>query len=418
MAVSQLPRIAQAGRALSAQPVLQTGTSVAAEEVSEATGSPLAGLATAVALPAAVTALRETGRRIANPGLFVQEPTAREAEAIQLADEMNIPLTPAQRQGDDSALLIESSAAQSKLGRRTRQDLDNQRAAINRAALKEAGIDASEVSEEVLIEKRKELQNVFNKTFGDRSYQISPDLQQSYSTIRNDIKEGLLTDEAKEVEKQLKFVEGNLPGLMKTPGKPVSGKQLQRLNTYLDNVISTNSLKKPEITAALQRLQSEVVFRIARENLDGPAREALRAAEYQYLNLSTIEDAIKSGTASARASGDIPIGALRRAILKRSKTLNRARTAPLQPVVTVGEFVAPRIPDSGTARRIANNPGLLGGLATTIEGATAAGTSLIAPQLMRSALPRLMRTSNVPRPASALAGLLAPRIAAGMRPEE
>jgi hypothetical protein len=365
------------GKAIASQPAMQTVAGAAGGAVTEATDSPTAGLASALAVPL-VAAL---GRRAITP--VPRQLSPQETKLAQTAQNIGVKLTPGQITGSRPLQTTESQLAQLPFSAKPQQQIyDAQRLAFNRAVLEKAGINADNAAPEV-IEKAyltlgKQFDDLANKT------ELNVD-RQFFDDINNVVQSAGRRLEAN-IKAPFKSYVEDIGRMSKAADIPLgSDTQLSVLTAPTQRVLidgKTYAQIGTDLRAAMRGSRADPATSRAYKGLveafDGLMERststrnwrAWKEARRKYRNLLIIDDAMK-GNAKDIISGNIPFGTLKQSVAKMDpRGWSRGR-GELNELARVGQFLAPRIPDSGTAGRTAMTKMLTGSMG---PGSLAAGT--------------------------------------------
>ena len=360
---------ANVGRALAAQPVMQTIAGATGGSVSEASGSDLAGMAAALAVPmgagAARRAITPVGRQLA----------PEEQRLANLAEQMGIRLTPGQATGSTPLQAMESSFTQLPFTGRTQNAIyDAQRTAFNRAALAPAGVNADRASPAVL----KSAFATAGKQFDDLIAQtprvnIDTKFEQDVATVVDDFGRYLGADPSTKFNEFLKDI-AKMTSAAKQPGVTgvyMDGEAYKKTASKLRKEV--RAATEPDLKEALGGLQNALDDAMERSAPKGVG-DAWREVRRNYRNLLQVNDAMTMAPAADVVAGNIPFGALKNAVKASDKTGFARGRGDLNDVARVGQFLSStKIPDSGTAQRSKMMSALTGGVGGTGLGALAMG---------------------------------------------
>lgn len=333
--------------ALGTQPITQAVAGATQGAVTGYTNNPLLGIAAGASVPI----LRAAASPIAN------RLTPQEARLAAAAEREGIPLTPAQAMGNPTLQTVErtmeslpgsSGPMKARFG--------EQRQAFNSAVLSRAGLTADEASPDVI-------QNAFNKagvTFDSLAQRtvLSPDrqfAQDIYNTV-NDYGRRLDTNIAPVFKSYIEDLQPLLQAI-NTPGvnPQIAGDVYGRIRSDIGDTIRANS-SNPKLQRALGSIQTALDDLMERST-SGALRNEWKDARREYQALMTIDTAMKGGTQTDRIRADIPLNALRSAVVQADpRGFSRGR-GQLNELSRIGDFLASRVPDSGTPARLAvSNP--------------------------------------------------------------
>ena len=400
---------ANIGRVLAAQPVMQTIAGATGGAVSEASGSDLAGLAAALAVPTGAGAVRRAitpvGRQLA----------PEEQRLANLAEQMGIRLTPGQATGSTPLQTMESSFTQLPFTGRTQKAIyDAERVAFNRAALAPAGVNADRASPDVIDGAFRTIGRQFDDVIR-RTPQVNIDagFDQAVNRAAHEYGRRLPTDVRPVFESYMDDIT-QMTAAARQPGVTnvsVDGQTYQNISSNL-RAAARNAKANPDLQRALGGLSDALDGAMTRSVAPDVAQDWAEARR-SYRNLLQIDDAMAKAPASDAAAGNIPFGALKNAV-KQSDQRGFARgRGDLNDVARVGQFLSStKIPDSGTAQRSKMMGALTGAPVTGGLGATLAGADPMTMAVGVGAtygLPRLIQAlSNSPAGQAYLRNNVAP----------
>jgi hypothetical protein len=351
---------------LASQPVTQLASGIAAGGTTGATDDPLLGLLAGVAAPLSIAgargAISPTTNRL----------SASERRLVDAMQRENIPALPSQATGSPSLRGIEETMARMPLSNTPMQNAyAGQRQAFNRAVLSRAGVTADDASPETM----------------QRAFQ---GLGQQFDDLAARTTVGVDRQFADDVQR----VAADYGRRLETDVRPV-------FNSYMDDLApliqAATTGQNPQIAGEVYRtIRSDITTRM-RETPNLPLRRALGAlveslddtmerstsgalrAEWQqtrrhYANLMTIDRAMQGGTNVNRASGDIPFGALTGAVRGGDRVGYTRGRGDLNELARVGDYIASRVPNSGTPERLGWTNILTGG--ALLGGGAASGVGL------------------------------------------
>lgn len=385
-------------QALASQPVTQAFSGAVGGGVGEATDSPLAGFAAAVAAPLGVAGLR----RAVSP--VTMNLTPEEARRAAIAKQYGIDLTPGQQTGSRPLQALESSFAQLPFSSgRQNAIYDAQRTGFNRAALSKAGVNADRVSPEVLDRAFTEL----GKRFDDLAARttVRPDAQfgQDIAAVANNYGRRLPTDVAPVFNSYMADLDPLLQAAAKGQNPQIDGRTFQNISSNLARA-ARNARNRPELQDALNSLRGALDDALERSAAQGAnpqiprlpgaggsnanLADEWREARRQYRNLLMIDEAAGAGTQADRAAGNLSFGAMRAAVDRADPRGFARGRGEMADIAQLGDFLAQKIPNSGTPERQAAMRIAQGGMgAGGLGGAMAFGADpLLAAGLTAGAL--------------------------------
>lgn len=361
---------------LASQPVLQTAAGTAAGAVGEATDSPLAALATALAVPTVAA----TGARVITP--IQQQGNAEYRALVAAAERENIPVTAGQATGSRFLKNIETRLEQLPLtGAGQRAIREGQEEAFTRAVMRRTGTAASDTSPDTLNAIRGRLGAEFENIANRNTLNVTPELENRLAQI----------------EDSLPFIPGELAGPVKARIDQLRGMMVTPPGSGSVPLAPGQTAPNPVIPGASYRMMDSALGRSMRSTSDGDLRAALGdirdtlrtamdksispedAAAWDqlrrdYANLMVISRAA-GGAGEAAATGRISPLALRGAVNQSTGGGYAFGRGDLNELARIGQSVLRPPPDSGTAGNNMANALLTGQLAAAggIGGTMAAG---------------------------------------------
>jgi len=346
------------GKAMTAQPVTQLAAGATFGGVSEATKSPTAGLGSAFAVPI-VSAL---AKKAITP--IPRQLSPQEAKLAQTAQNIGVKLTPGQITGSTPLQTTESQLAQLPFSAKPQQAIyDAQRLSFNRAVLEKAGINADNAAPEVIeqgfLTLGREFDNLakgtnlnvdrqfvedINKVIVEAGRRLSPEVKGSFNSYIEDIVK-MIKAAGISVDKNT----GNI-ATIKTPTQTIriDGESYAKIGTQLREAMRASRGDHFSLNAYNGLVKS--FDNLMKRSTSESNWARWNKARNQYRNLLIIDDAMK-GNASDIISGNIPFGSLKQSVVRSDpRGWSRGR-GDLNELARVGQFLAPRIPDSRTAGR-------------------------------------------------------------------
>jgi hypothetical protein len=368
----------RAATVMASQPVLQTVTGTAAGAVGEATDSPLAALATALAVPTVAA----TGARVITP--IQQQGNAEYRALVAAAEREGIPVTAGQATGSRFLKNIESRLEQLPLtGARQRAMREGSEEAFTRAVMRRTGTAASDATPDTLNAIRARLGSEFENIANRNTLNVTPDLQNKLT----------------QVEDSLRFIPGELAGPVKARLEQLRGMMVTPPSSGNAPLAPGQTAPNPVIPGASYRMMDSALGRSMRSTSNGDLRAALgdirdtlrtamdnsispedAAAWSQlrrdYANLMVVSRAA-GGAGEAAATGRISPLALRGAVNQSTGGGYAFGRGDLNELSRIGQSVMRPPPDSGTAGNNMANALLTGQLAGAgAIGGTVAGGPL------------------------------------------
>ena len=361
---------------MAAQPALQTAAGTAAGAVGEAADSPVAALATALAVPAAAA----TGARLITP--IQQQGNAEYRALVAAAEREGIPVTAGQATGSRFLKNIESRLEQLPLtGARQRAIREGQEEAFTRAAMRRTGTAASDTSPDTLNAIRGRLGAEFENISNRNTLNVTPELENRLAQI----------------EDSLRFIPAELAGPVKARIDQLRGMMVAPPGSGGVPLAPGQTAPNPVIPGASYRMMDSALGRSMRSTSNGDLRAALGdirdtlrtamdksispedAAAWDqlrrdYANLMVISRAA-GGAGEAAATGRLSPLALRGAVNQSTGGGYAFGRGDLNELARIGQSVLRPPPDSGTAGNNMANALLTGQLAAAggIGGTMAAG---------------------------------------------
>lgn len=332
-------------QSLAMQPVMQTAAGAVGGGVGEATGNPYLGMAAAVATPAAMAG----GQRLITP--VRNQLNAEESRLAKLAMNEGIKLTPAQRTGSKPLSYIESTFKDLPFTAGPQSQIDDaQRAAFNRMAMSKVGSGADTASPQALDDAFTRIGGAFDDLARKTSVVIDDQFFNQVDDVAKEYGRRLPTDVRPVFQSYLDDL-NSMRQAMSQPGTNVSmiGDQYQNVASGLRRA-ARGAKSRPDLQDALNGLVNAVDDAMIR-SADPSVAAGYREARREYRNLLAIDDAMAKGTAGSRTTGDIPFGGLTSAVRRQDpKGFARGR-GEMNDVARVGDFLANKTPNSGTATR-------------------------------------------------------------------
>lgn len=348
--------------ALTTQPVAQVIGGAAGGGVTEATDNPWLGLAAGAAVPIGASVFRGVVSPTTN------RLTPQEARLAAAATDEGIPLTPAQRTGSKSLQTFERTM-QSMPGSSgpMSERFGEQRRAFNAANLRRAGLTADEASPEVIDNAFRNAGLTFDDLAARSVLRGDPQGAAEIRAVANDYGrrlptnvEGVFRSYMDDLEPFLQAIAPGAPGAtvpapISTANPQIAGDVYARIYTGINNTIRENP-DSPQLQNALRRILHALDGMVERST-SGALRQEWRDARREYQALMTIDTAMKGGTQTDRIRADIPFNALKQAVVSADpRGFSRGR-GQMNELARIGDFIASRVPDSGTAARQATaNP--------------------------------------------------------------
>jgi hypothetical protein len=398
-AIGQAPSLVnRMATVMASQPALQTVAGTAAGAVGEATDSPVAALATALAVPTVAA----TGARVITP--VQQQGNAEYRALVAAAEREGIPVTAGQATGSRFLKNLESRLEQLPFtGARQRSIREGSEEAFTRAVMRRTGTAASDTSPNTLNAIRSRLGAEFENIANRNTLNVTPDLQNRLTQIEDSLR-FIPAELAGPVKARIEQLRGMMVappasgGVPLAPGQAapnpvIPGASYRMLDSALGR--SMRSTSNGDLRAALGDLRD--TLRTAMDNSispeDAAAWDQLRR---DYANLMVISRAA-GGSGEAAATGRLPPLALRGAVNQSTGGGYAFGRGDLNELARIGQSVLRPPPDSGTSGHQAAND-LLTGRIALLSGLGGAGGTMaagpiggVAGALTPLALPRIVQ---------------------------
>jgi len=368
----------RAATVMASQPALQTVAGTAAGAVGEATDSPLAALATALAVPTVAA----TGARVITP--IQQQGNAEYRALVAAAEREGIPVTAGQATGSRFLKNLEGRLEQLPFtGARQRAIREGSEDAFTRAVMRRTGTAAGDTSPDTLNAIRSKLGSEFESIANRNTLNVTPDLQNRLAQIEDSLR-FIPAELAGPVKSRIEQLRGMMVAPPSSGGVPLApgqtapnpvipGASYRMLDSALGR--SMRSTSNGDLRAALGDLRD--TLRTAMDNSispeDAAAWDQLRR---DYANLMVISRAA-GGAGEAAATGRISPLALRGAVNQSTGGGYAFGRGDLNELARIGQSVLRPPPDSGTAGNQAAND-LLTGRIALLSGLGGAGGAVVA----------------------------------------
>ncbi len=331
---------------LTQQPIMQTVAGAVGGGTAEATDSDMAGLAAGLAVPVGLAGLKRAITPVGN------QLSKEELRLAKLAEDNGILLTPGQKTGSQPIQTMESTLTQLPFSAKPQQSIyDGQQKAFNQAVMRTAGVNADNAAPEVLEEAFKRLGATFDDVAARTEVNVDKNFFDEVAQVEKEYGRRLPTDVAATFKSYMQDV-GQMLTAANRPdvsGIFVDGRTYQNMSSNI-KAASRRSKNRPELQEALNNLSSALDGAMTRSVPDDLAKQWTQARQ-EYKNLLQIDKAMQGGTQTTRSAGDIPFSGLKTAVQANDRRgYSRGRGA-LNELSRVGDFLAPKIPNSGTAQR-------------------------------------------------------------------
>ena len=379
---------ANIGKTVASQPIMQSAAGAVGGATAEATNSDATGLAASLATPV-VAAL---GRRLVSP--VPRQLSPQETRLAQKAQDMGVELTPGQMTGSRPLQTAESQLTQLPLSSRPQTEIyDAQRKAFNKEVLKRTGINADEASPEIIegafAKLSQQFDDLINRTELNMDHQFFDDVNKVVMDqgrrLKADVKGQFRSyiDDISQMAKaaQLPTNSDQSLVLLSAPQQRVliEGNTYAKISSDLRKAIR-NSRNDPNTQQAYVSLSKALDDQMARSVPDDVAAK-WKNTRRKYSNLLVVDDAMTKGGGADAVSGDIPFGAFKSAVVRDNPRQYGRGGGELNDVARVGQFLANKIPNSGTTERSTMERLLTGGSVVGGGGAAFADPTYIAPAM-------------------------------------
>ncbi len=402
-----LPLLSKLGTFLKSSPKTQvaTGAASGAADVQQ----PGAGLAVSALTPLGI----EGGRKIANPGLG--HLTGDQPRLLQEAEKAGIPLSAGDRTGNRVLKQAESVMRTLPGSAGVMQGRDiAKREAFNNAILKVAGIDEKYATPDILEKAHAKIGKEFDALAKLSDSTLDRQWATEVDRVAYDIGRRLKTDQAPVFQSYMDDLQPYLQAARAGSPVKISGEQYDEIRKGISATLR-DAKADPPLQKALGGLLDAIdgaLERTAAPNL----RPLWKDARRRYAAMSVVEKAMQGGTQEDRTIGHIPFSSLKSAVLAQDRPGFARGRGQLTDLTRVGEFVAAKLPSSGTTERsnmtrylTAGGLGGLGGAAAMDPLVTlpAAAGAMATPYLLSKAYGTDAVTNWLSRPGSvAQKGLL------------
>lgn len=327
-------------------------------------------------------------RAIAGPVRRVLKPTEQGLAAA--AEREGITLTPAQVTGSPTLRLAEETMSRMPLANGPMQNAYRaQRQQFNRAVLQRAGISEDNASSAVLEQTFKDAGQKFDDLASRTTLNVDPQFGADVRQVVQDYGRRLPTDVAPVFKSYIDDLEpllqaaapgqpgSTLPAARSTASPQISGDTYLRIRSDLTRRIR-GSQNNPYLQDALGGLVDALDGAMERSS-SPELRQAWQQQRQQYAALMTVDKAMQGGTQESRSAGDIPYGALERAVMQSDRGGFSRGRGQLNELSRIGGFLATRVPNSGTPERnLMTNIMTGGAFGAGVGGGYAAGPAGVA----------------------------------------
>lgn len=342
-----------------------------------------AGAVIGGALPGAVKLAGKAGRAL------LPDAGARAALA-RAAQKYGIPVAPADVWGGTLGRAMKSVIADLPLlGRIPRSQKAAAQEAYNRAIAKELGVDATQLTTEVLAKAKEGYSKLYDDLWTNNNFSYTPEFQQKIGALYGDL-QNRLSD-----PNEIKFVHNQIEQLGEAAqqrGWQLPGDWVNNFQSKLGKVMSQpNSGAKGDVLRELRSLVRDQF----RAGLPEDQIAKWQTADRLYNNYHAVKPIVEGAEVgvAGRMPGDVPAALLPQKVLQRFK----GRPSSLDELAQIGsQFIADRVARTGGAPRAilqgipaAEVVGLLTAPAVTVPamiGTGGLGWALSSPTLTRAAL--------------------------------
>lgn len=345
-------------RALAAQPGTQLAAGAASGAVGEATDSPTASLATALLTP---MALKSAGRAVMPIRPNMPAETQR---LIGVADAEGIPLTAGQRTGSKPLQLMEDVFSKLPFTSGPQEEIQQaQRAAVNSAVGKRAGIAGNTMTPDVLAHNNARLGSEFSRISNATTVNLD-------NQFLNDLA-GVEQQYGRKLPSQMKPAFNSYIDDIMQHGDEMPGTVYQTARSDLSRQARSVRNSDPTYSQALRGVRDALDDAFAR-SVPQSMSDDLTTARQQYAAQKTIERTM-AGAGEAAATGNIPPVQLRQAAINGDRGAYSRGEGDLNDLARVGQAFLKPMSDSNTAQR-----NYIQGLMTGVLPGGAGGTALLA----------------------------------------
>jgi len=330
-------------QALASQPVTQLASGVAGGATTGATDSPALGLAASLAVPIGAS----IGRGIVSP--TTNTLSDAEKRIIETARREGVPLTPSQETGSKTLRTLEETMAKLPLsGGPMNKTYDKQRAALNEAIMARTGTAAKDASPETLTGVAKTLGGQFDDLAARTT--LKPDQQFADDVLKVATNYGrrLETDVAPVFKSYMDDLQPAIDAIAAGQNPTIAGETYKQIRSDLARRARTTN--NGELKGALKALGN--AFDDAVERSASPElRKEWQTLRRQYAAYKTVDKAMASGRQADRVTGDVPLGAFSSAVRAGDREGFARARGQYGELSKLADYLAPKIPDSGTATR-------------------------------------------------------------------
>lgn len=362
--------------ALASRPVSQLASAIAGGGVTGATDDPLLGLAAAMAVPVGVAA----GRGVISPTTV--RLSDAEKRIVQTAQQEGVPLTPSQQTGSKTLRTLEETMAKLPLsGGPMNKTYDTQRAALNRAIMQRTGTVADDASPATLTRVADDLGQQFDDLAARTTLKPDQVFADDVLKVATNYGRRLETDVAPVFKSYMDDLQPVVDAIASGQSPSIAGETYKQIRSDLSRRMrSTNNGELKQALGELSKALDGVVDRSASPAL----LDEWQTLRRQYAAYKTVDKAMATGRQADRVSGDVPLGAFSSAVRAGDREGFARARGQYGELSKLADFLAPKIPDSGTATRgvtanLMSGGMLAGGAAGLGASIPAAAATAVAP---------------------------------------
>lgn len=350
-------------QSLAAQPITQAVSGAVGGGVGEATDNPLLGMAASLATPA----LAAGARNLVSP--VGMQLTPEEARRAAIAAREGIQLTPGQQTGSRPLQAVESSLAQLPIsGSRQNALYDAQRQGFNRAALSRAGVTGDRVSPDVIDGAFNQLGQQFDNLAARTTLKVDPAFANDVNRVATEYGRRLDTNVAGIFKSYLDDLTPLINAARSGQNPQIDGRTYQNLHSDLARA-AREARSNPALQRAINGLQ-DALDGVMQRTAPADVAKAWGETRGQYRNLLAIDKAAAAGTAADRAAGNLSFGAFNQAVKGQDPRGAGRGRGDMAELSQLADFLAQKIPNSGTpersaAMRMVQGGGMFGGVGGT-----------------------------------------------------
>lgn len=367
-------RTAQAGgltqrsaQALASQPGMQATAGAVGGGVGEASDNPLLGFAASLAVPLGAAAASRGVSPVRN------QLTPHEQALAQAAEQAGIRLTPGQASGSRPLQTAEQVLQRLPMsGGAQRRVYDAQREQFNQAALAPSGVNANRATPDVLEQGFTRLGQQFDDLAARTTVRVDPRLEQDVNRVAQEYGRRLDTNIAPVFRSYMDDI-GQMFTAARQPGVTnvtIGGREYQNIRS--DIARAARETNNPPLQRALNGL-TEALDNAMMRSAPPQIAQAWGQARNQYRNLLTIDRSMRGGPQADRNAGNIPFGSFTNQVRQMDPNGYARGRGDLNEISRVGDFLAQRIPNSGTPEQTSMINLLQGGPAVAAMGAGGVG---------------------------------------------